>query len=302
MQFHTTRLFLYQVAFFERNLQQSPALHLEIIREGLEAAKAFHDLYLWLPPKSEMALTNTEWVQMSFGLTFAAKFAIVSKDPTIEPQTRDLRHRLNIDHIFRHLALRIGALVGRAGEGNKHKDIFFYYEQRVRKIQKWYDRMVQATGADQSAGPASAPQTHAGTSHQRASPSQSRSPYPDPPSASSSTVPVSSQFLHQQPHGQAQSNLYSQQPVSVTQPPEHTQQQTSPQQPMATVGMAPLSTYSSSYSPVRSVAYPDLMNAQGWDNMFTIPMEHEAMVDISQGYDLGMASPPSEASWDSSSA
>jgi hypothetical protein len=30
-------------------------------------------------------------------------------------------------------------------------------------------------------------------------------------------------------------------------------------------------------------------------------MEHELIFDVSQGYGLGIASPPSEASWDSSS-
>jgi hypothetical protein len=166
--------------------------------------------------------------------------------------------------------------------------------------------MIQATTPNQSARQASASQANATAGQQRASPPQSRGPYPDPPSASASNVPVSAKFSHQQPQGHAQSNLYSHQPVLMThhqQMPEHLPQQAPPpQQPMATVGMAPLTTYASSYSPVRSVAYPDLMNAQGWDNMFTIPMEHEAIFDVSLGYDLGMASPPSEASWDSSSA
>ncbi|KAJ4293388.1 hypothetical protein N0V90_008671 [Kalmusia sp. IMI 367209] len=145
MQFHTAKLFLFQAAFFERNLQQSPTMHLNILAEGLEGAKAFLDLYLWLPPKSEMALTNSEWIQLSFGVTQAAKFAIISKAPAVEVQTRDLRHRLNIDHVFRHLTLRIGALVGRAGEGDKKKDIFYHYEQRTRKIKNWYEKMTKAT-------------------------------------------------------------------------------------------------------------------------------------------------------------
>jgi hypothetical protein len=298
MQFHTAKLFLYHVAFFERNLQQAPGLHLNIICEGLEGAKSFLDLYLWLPPKSEMALTNTEWIQLSFGVTLAAKFAIVSKEPDIEPHTRDQRHRLNIDNVFRHLALRIGALVGRAGEGNKHKDIFFYYEQRVRKIQKWYERMIRATGADSPGDQANAP----AKAHQRASPPQSQGPYNNPTSASSSSVPVSATFSHQQPQGYAQSMPYQHQPMAMAhqQVPQYMQQQMAQQPSLAAMGMTPMSTYAS-YSPVPSVAYPDLMNAQGWDNMFAIPMEHDTLFDVSQGYGLGMASPPSEASWDSSS-
>jgi hypothetical protein len=297
MQFHTAKLFLYHVAFFERNLQHAPGLHLNIICEGLEGAKSFLDLYLWLPPKSEMALTNTEWIQLSFGVTLAAKFAIVSKDPEVEPHTRDTRHRLNIDNVFRHLALRIGALVGRAGEGNKQKDIFFHYEQRVRKIQKWYERMIRATGTDNPEGQANGPNIH-----QRPSPTQTRGSYNNPPSASSSYVPVSATYSHQQPQGYAQSVQYQHPQMAMPQQqiPQYMQQQVPPQPPLAAVGMTPMSSYDS-YSPVSSVAYPILMNAQGWDNMFTIPMENDAIFDVSQGYSLGMASPPSEASWDSSS-
>jgi hypothetical protein len=303
MQFHTAKLFLYQVAFFERNLQQSPALHRNIICEGLEGAKSFLDLYLWLPPKSEMFLTNTEWIQLNFGVTLAAKFAIISKEPGVEPHTRDLRHRLNIDNVFRHLALRIGALVGRGGEGNKQKDIFFHYESRVRKIQKWYERMIQATRASSPESQASTLQPQAGGVHRRQSPSQPHDPHRNPPSATPSQVPVSATYSHQQPqYIAAASYQHDMMPMpQYQQMQQYMEPQTNQQPSVSAVGMAPMSTYSS-YSPVPSVAYPDLMSAPGWDNMFTIPMETEAIFDISQGYGLGMASPPSEASWDSSSA
>jgi hypothetical protein len=302
MQFHTAKLLLYQVAFFERNLQQSPNLHLNILMEGLEGAKSFLDLYLWLPPKSEMALTNSEWVQLSFGVTLAAKFAVVSKDPGVELETRDLRNRLNIDNVFRHLTLRIGALVGRGGDGNKQKDIFFHYEQRTRKIQKWYERMMRATAVIPE------PRT-ATVEHQQVTPPHSHSPASQR-STAQSYVPVSTNFSHQQPQSYAQSQSYTQ-PQSYLQPQPNTyQSEPSPvaqyhqslyQLPIATMGMTPMSPYVSS-SPVPYIAYPDLMHAQGWDNMFSIPMETDAMIfDVTQGYGLGMASPPSDESstWDS---
>lgn len=290
MQFHTAKLFLYQVAFFERNLQQSPYLHLNILCEGLEGAKSFLDLYLWLPPKSEMALTNIEWIQLSFGVTLAAKFAIVSRDPHVEAQTRELRHRLNIDHVFRHLVLRIGALVGRAEGGNKQKDIFYHYELRTRKIQNWYEKMIRATGT------ASPPQA----AHQQRSSSQPQAQPPPPSLITPSGVPVSTTFSHQQPKGYTAPINYPDYtlPQNSGQPPI----QPPVEQPMATVGMAPLSSYQQ-YSPTPAIAYSDLMSAGGWDNMFTIPMEHDAIFDTSQGYGLGMASPPSDgSSWAESPA
>src|SRR5690242_18438093 len=286
MQFHTAKLFLYQVAFFERNLQQSPYLHLNILCEGLEGAKSFLDLYLWLPPKSEMALTNIEWILLNFGVTLAAKFAIVSRNPHVETQTRELRNRLNIDHVFRHLALRIGALVGRAGEGNKQKDIFFHYEQRTRKIQKWYEKMIRATGT------MSPPQA---SNQQPSSHPQSQ---PSPPvSITPSGVPVSATFSHQQPQYYAAPINYPDYSV----PQNVGQQQNQPPQ-MAAVGLAPLSSYQQ-YSPTPAIAFPELMMAQGWSSMFAIPMEHDPLFDTSQGYGLGMASPPSDgSSWADSPA
>lgn len=290
MQFHTAKLFLYQVSFFERNLQQSPYLHLNILCEGLEGSKSFLDLYLWLPPKSEMALTNIEWIQLNFGVTLAAKFAIVSRNPHVEAQTRELRNRLNIDHVFRHLALRIGALVGRAGEGKKEKDIFYYYEMRTRKIHGWYEKMLRATG---TASPPNAAHPQAASSNNP----------PPPHSSSSSGIPVATTFSHQQPKTYTAPINYPD--YNLPQQQHSTAHHPMTQQPaMAAVGLAPLhayqpqpppqQTYSSSAAP--ALAFPDLMMAQGWDSMFAIPMEHDSLFDTSLGYGLGMASPPSEGS------
>lgn len=282
MQFHIAKLFLYQVAFLERNFQQSPASHIRCLCEALESANSFLDLYLWLPPKSEMALTNTEWIQLSFGVTQAAKFAIISKAPDVEPQTRELRQRLNIDHIFRHLCLRIGALVGRGGEGDKQKDIFLYYEKRVRKIRNWYENMSKATGAaTRESQPGASQQVSAVTVPQ---PMQyAASVAPEPP-----TIPPPAPFSYQQP----QSFDYSAVPGPVL--------EGIPQAPSGTVSMAPLNTYSS-YGTVPTIAFPDLMSAPGWDTLFSVPMEDTAwLMDVSQELD-GMSATQSDLSWESSS-
>ena len=301
MQFHTAKLFLYQVAFFERNLQQSAALHLNILCEGLESAKSFLNLYLWLPPKSELSLTNAEWVQLNFGVTLAAKFAIVSKAPNVEPQTRELRQRLDIEHVFRHLSLRIGALIGRSGERNKNKDIFFYYETRVRKIQTWYEKMSRAISPDNTNSP---PQRSTLAASTNTSP-QGRTPSPyashTPESAPSQHLqeqqqqyqqtPISANYSHQQP----QAPTWTTPPAPL--PSDIYQNQT------AALGMMPMGTYGA-YSPVPPIAFPDLMSAPGWDALFAVPMEDTSWyLDVNQAYSTtetgtGTASPPStEGGW-----
>jgi hypothetical protein len=271
MQFHTAKLFLYQIAFFERNLQKSPLLHLPLLNEGLESAKNFLDLFLWLPPKSEMALTNIEWVQLSFGVTQAAKFAIVSRAPNVEQQTREMRLKLNIEHVFRHLSLRVGALVGR--QGDKNKDIFAYYEKRVKRIQNWYEKMIRATSS-QSQSPnsthSSPPQHH----------SHTHSPYtPSYPSQPPPQVPLDSPYPHQP------STLSHQPPLSYS---SNEMLQTA----IPNVGLSPVSAYPAA----PYLAFPDLMSAPGWDTLFSIPMEDTSwFMDVNQGYENTL--PPNDPRW-----
>jgi hypothetical protein len=285
MQFHTAKLFLYQVAFFERNLQQSPALHLDILCEGLESAKSFLDLYLWLPPKS-------------FGVTQAAKFAIVSKSPNVEPQTRELRQRLNINHVFRHLSLRIGALMGRSSGRHKNKDIFFHYEARVRKVQTWYEKMSRAISPD---GTEPSPQQN------RLATSASASPPTHIPSPYSSHTPEGAP-PHAYPEQQQQqqqaaiSGTYSQ-PLQQPQPQPQPFAWTTPPAQMpgdiysdqtAALGMIPMSTYGAAYSSAPTIAFPDLMSAPGWDTLFAVPMEDTSWyLDVNQAYSgTGTSSSP----------
>lgn len=303
MQFHTAKLFLFQVAFFERDLQQSPAMHLSILSEGLEGAKDFLDLYLWLPPKSEMALTNSEWIQLSFGVTQAAKFAIVSTSPAVEAQTREARSRLNIDHVFRHLILRIGALVGRADEKNKHKDIFYHYEQRTRKVKNWYEKMMVAVEKSYS----DAQPTRMGTRI----PYQQHSPHAQshttPSSYASSASPMQPSPMHAAPQPVSQGTLpntlsYPQPLHDLSTQAEHVHSDVSQSisNPVydAEVGMIPISSYTM-YGNVPSIAFPDLMNAPGWDSLFTVPMEDTSwLVDVSQGYaGMNQSNSPSDGSW-----
>lgn len=299
MQFHTAKLFLYQVAFFERSLQHNPALHLNTLREGLESAKAFLDLYLWLPPKSEMNLTNSEWIQLSFGISLAAKFAIVSRDPGVEPQTRELRLKLNMENVFRHLILRIGALVGRGGEGSKPRDIFAYYEQRVRKIQTWYERMLRATSTGSDSPP---PNQQAGARQQ--SPGNLNQTPPQHQIIQNQTLPLP--LPHTTSSSSPQPQQYSPLPQAAysTQP---TVAYSNGPAPTNSIPMASISpnTFTTGYSPpVPMIAFPDLMNAPGWDMPFSFPMEDTSwMFDPAVGYQgMGMEGSAGEAQWGSSSS
>jgi hypothetical protein len=70
--------------------------------------------------------------------------------------------------------------------------------------------------------------------------------------------------------------------------------------PVASVGMTQISPSYSQYNQGPTIAFPDLMNAPGWDLPFTIPMEDSWVFDVSQGYQaMNMPSPPSDGTWGS---
>jgi hypothetical protein len=311
MQFHTAKLFLYQTAFFERSLQQNPSLHLSTLCEGLESAKSFMDLYLWLPPKSEQNLTNSEWMQISFGLTLAAKFAVVSKDPTVEPQTRDLRRQLNIDNLFRHLELRLGALVGRNDDGTRRKDIFAHYENRVRRIKTWYERMCRATGSPDS--PSSQENVRQLPQHVQQNQSQIQHNQQQIPQEQPQMMAPQQHVQHQQQHPSHSTNPPMASPSAYAQQQQPTMAYTSntsmPTTDLASVNMTTLSppqyNTTTGYTPVPTIAFPDLMTAPGWDNLYDIPMmDSEWMYSAAPGMpqmNLG-ASPASDITWGSSPA
>ncbi|PVI00449.1 hypothetical protein DM02DRAFT_527040 [Periconia macrospinosa] len=258
MQFHIAKIFLYQVAFFERNLQQSPLLNLSMLCEGLESAKSFLDIYLRLPPKAEMALTLTEWVQLSFGVTQAAKFAIVSKSPNVEIQTRELRKNLNMENLFRHLRLRIGALIRGGGTGNAEKDAFSRYFTRLKKIQMWYEKMSKATEYYGSTSPPSS------TLH----PSSGTTPSPHQQSPYTSSVAEvspqsSSEMSFVPPYTHQQIPSYPTGPIHPT--------SDQLQAHSANVNVMPMGPYAS-YGSAPTLSFPEFMNAPGWDELFTVPM------------------------------
>ncbi|KAF2746090.1 hypothetical protein M011DRAFT_487604 [Sporormia fimetaria CBS 119925] len=141
VQYHTARLFLYQVSFFERKLHRDSAIYLSALREGIEAAKQFLDFCLSLRTKAELNLTNAEWVQLDFGTTLAAKFVLAGEDPAVEAQTRDVRKELNFPHVIRQMCLRVSALASRADGPNRENDVFAYFDQRLRKVRLWYESM-----------------------------------------------------------------------------------------------------------------------------------------------------------------
>lgn len=145
MQFHTVELYLCQICLFDRKCDSSmtPSIswspwHLEILCSGLVAAKSLFDFYLSLPLRTEMAFNNSEWVQISFGLTVASKLAVTATKASFYHQTMSLRRSLNMSDILKQSIFRTTALATTCVDADGDRDVFYHYEQRVRLVQRWF--------------------------------------------------------------------------------------------------------------------------------------------------------------------
>lgn len=137
MLYRTTELFLCQAAFFDNNALLDVSFHVDLLCSGLAAAKAMLDFYLSLPVYAEMTFNNSEWIQLGFAVTVAARLTVASCHRAIDPQTRHLRQSLDLANVLRQIYLRVGALATPQVDANGNRDMFYHYGQRVRRIQSW---------------------------------------------------------------------------------------------------------------------------------------------------------------------
>jgi hypothetical protein len=141
IQFSTTELFLCQAAFFDKTAPLHISFHVDILRMGLIAAKNIFTLYLSLPIYADKAFNNSEWIQLSFALTVAARLTTASNHNSVNHLTKDLRQSLDLPNILRRVSSRIGALSTRHVDAVGNRDVFYYYEERVRRIHSWFEHL-----------------------------------------------------------------------------------------------------------------------------------------------------------------
>lgn len=152
MQYCTAEMYLCQAASICKTPApldaDAAAVHADLLCSGLAAAKSLLDYYLTLPVYADMAFNNSEWIQLSFAITVACRLAVTT--PSSTPQTRALRQSLDLGGVLRHLALRVGALVSQQVDARGGRDIFYRYEQRVRRMQAWYERCCNGSSSTSS--------------------------------------------------------------------------------------------------------------------------------------------------------
>jgi hypothetical protein len=146
MQFHTTELYLCLIGVSTNaavNIlpteEQWPRWRLEYLSAGLVAAKSLLDYYLLQPPRSEMNHNNTEWIQISFGLTLAARLAISTNQEPIQQETAYLRSFLGMSGILTDFINRLDAITTEQVDDSGDRDVFFHSCRRLKRLQTWFE-------------------------------------------------------------------------------------------------------------------------------------------------------------------
>ncbi|GCB23052.1 transcriptional regulator WAR1 [Aspergillus awamori] len=162
MQYYTAELYLCQISLFDHKPStQSPRrevpFQIEALRMGLIAAKALLDHYVCLPLRSEMAFNNAIWIQIGFALTLACKLVVAASEPSIQPHTAELCRALDISSMLSRCILRIQALVTSSLDASGDRDVFYHYEQRLKRVQWWFENRMLSKNKNNSFQPAVQP-------------------------------------------------------------------------------------------------------------------------------------------------
>ncbi|KAI0470959.1 hypothetical protein GGR56DRAFT_123102 [Xylariaceae sp. FL0804] len=143
MQYRTAELILCQAAFFEKTIQLEAGLHSELVEASFLAAKLMLEYYFALPKDAEKVFNNTDWVQIGFTLSVANQLIVMS--------SYQQRQTLDPSYIWPRIFARIQPMVTEQRDERGDRDVFYMYEERLRRIQDWLDRNnLMASG---SAGP-----------------------------------------------------------------------------------------------------------------------------------------------------
>ncbi|KOC13312.1 alkaline D-peptidase [Aspergillus flavus AF70] len=109
----------------------------EIFCSGLTAAENILNMYMELPPGGEQTFNNTQWVQMAFCILVASRQVVAASrmgKAALVPQIHAWPETLE------KLRQRLGALSTTQVDLNGDRDVFVDFENRVSRIQGWFNR------------------------------------------------------------------------------------------------------------------------------------------------------------------
>ncbi|KAL2862484.1 Zn(II)2Cys6 transcription factor domain-containing protein [Aspergillus lucknowensis] len=146
-QLHTVDLYLCQVALFERqSTNQLPAgTRIDVLCQGLVAAKRAFDSLLSTPPNTERHISYSEWLQTGFNVILSCKLALMaSSDESVyrsQPRVQSLSETLDMPQVLRMCVAR--QLSRRPDEEPRRTG--FDYTGWLQWVQEWFEKRHYAS-------------------------------------------------------------------------------------------------------------------------------------------------------------
>lgn len=85
---------------------------------------------------------NLEWIVLSCGFSFAARFDVLAATPRISHLTQNLRRNLDIRHSLRQVILRLDSITSPETDSDGDRDAFYHFLRRGKQIQEWHNHQV----------------------------------------------------------------------------------------------------------------------------------------------------------------
>ncbi|KFZ16534.1 hypothetical protein V502_05049 [Pseudogymnoascus sp. VKM F-4520 (FW-2644)] len=147
MQYHAVELNLYQIALLDRSAESevprlvpSSAWRLDILCAGLISAKSLISYFLSVPARTQLALSNTEWIQIGVAMVVASKLSVATRGTTASRETMALRDSLDMLGFVKEAVAVVSQLVTQVVDADGGRDIFYHYWKRGKLIQCWYEK------------------------------------------------------------------------------------------------------------------------------------------------------------------
>ncbi|KJX98899.1 hypothetical protein TI39_contig384g00007 [Zymoseptoria brevis] len=111
---------------------------LDALSTGLIAAKSSLSCFVSLPLGHEKSFNNSEWIQLGFVTTCAARLAALSNQKVKRQETHHLLCFLGISDGLKDTIRRLESLSTSTADDDGERDVFYHYRQRVQRIQAWF--------------------------------------------------------------------------------------------------------------------------------------------------------------------
>jgi hypothetical protein len=147
MQYPAVELNLYQIALLDRNpesevprLIPSSAWRLDILCAGLISAKSLLSYFISLPARTQLAMSNSEWMQIGVAMVVASKLSVATRGTTASRETMGLRDSLDMLRFVKEAVAVVSQLVTQGVDTEGRRGIFYHYWKRGKHIQCWYEK------------------------------------------------------------------------------------------------------------------------------------------------------------------